>query len=79
MHPTFEDGDNYVWLLKPTDLNRGRGIQLFNNLENLEKLLMEFKNGAINEYQGSNEEPVGEKDKESGEKPKLYNQTKIKS
>lgn len=67
MCPTYENGDNYVWLLKPTDLNRGRGIQLFNSLENLEKLLIEFKNGVINEYTGSNkeeEERLLEKDKE---------------
>jgi hypothetical protein len=50
MYPTFENGDSYVWLLKPTDLNRGRGIQLFNSLETLEKMLMEFKTGAVTEY-----------------------------
>lgn len=32
----------YVWLLKPTGLNRGRGIEIFDNLEDLEKLLMDF-------------------------------------
>lgn len=32
----------YVWLLKPTGLNRGRGIEIFDNLEDLEKMLMDF-------------------------------------
>ena len=26
------DGKNF-WLIKPTDFNRGRGVQVFNNLE----------------------------------------------
>lgn len=33
MHPCFTNGSNYVWLMKPTNLNRGRGIEVFNNLE----------------------------------------------
>lgn len=26
-------GETSLWLLKPSDLNRGRGIHLFNNIE----------------------------------------------
>ncbi len=35
-----------IKLLKPSDLNRGRGIQLFDSLETLEKLLNELKVGT---------------------------------
>ena len=31
-----------MWLLKPTGLNRGRGIELFDSLEDLERILLEF-------------------------------------
>ena len=41
MHRSFLRGFN-VWLLKPTGLNRGRGIEVFNTLEAL--------NGYVNEY-----------------------------
>jgi len=34
MHETFDLNEkNYVWLLKPTNLNRGRGIKVFNTIE----------------------------------------------
>jgi hypothetical protein len=33
---------SYIWLLKPTGLNRGRGIEIFDHLETLEKMLMDF-------------------------------------
>lgn len=32
----------YVWLLKPVNLNRGRGIEVFSSLEQLEKLINEY-------------------------------------
>ena len=35
-------GDKYLWLLKPTDLNRGNGILVFNSLEKLEQLLIQY-------------------------------------
>lgn len=31
-----------IWLLKPSDLNRGRGIHLFRRLKNLYLLLSEY-------------------------------------
>lgn len=31
-----------VWLIKPNDFNRGRGVMLFNTLEQLRKLLKEY-------------------------------------
>ena len=46
MHETFDLNEkNYVWLLKPTNLNRGRGIKVFNTIEQLEKYLNEFLEG----------------------------------
>jgi hypothetical protein len=34
-----------MWLLKPTFLNRGRGIHVFNNLTALEKLFADYTEG----------------------------------
>jgi len=34
-----------VWLIKPNDFNRGRGVRLFNSLEQLRKLMKEFSLG----------------------------------
>ena len=33
---------NYLWLLKPTFLNRGRGIHIFQSLEQLCSLIDEY-------------------------------------
>ena len=32
-------GNSSLWLLKPSDLNRGRGIKLFRTVEELAELL----------------------------------------
>lgn len=37
-----EDPTSYVWIFKPTGLNRGRGIEIFDSLEQLEKILLEY-------------------------------------
>lgn len=34
------DGEN-IWLLKPADANRGRGVNLFNSLEQMKRLIIE--------------------------------------
>jgi len=34
-----------VWLIKPNDFNRGRGVSLFNSLEQLRKLMKDFSLG----------------------------------
>lgn len=39
------DGEN-VWLLKPNDANRGRGVHLFNSLEQMKRLLLELTSRA---------------------------------
>jgi len=38
--------DSYnLWLLKPTHLNRGRGIHVFRDLETLNKLIKQYCSG----------------------------------
>ena len=39
---TYYSENSYMWLLKPTGLNRGRGIEIFDSLEELEKKLLDF-------------------------------------
>ena len=39
------DGQN-LWVFKPNDLNRGRGVNLFNSLEQLKKLLNDYSVGV---------------------------------
>jgi hypothetical protein len=62
--PTFfSASSNYLWLLKPTFLNRGRGIHLFKDLHELEKLINEYSTGNHEETQqpkkeGEVEEPL---------------------
>jgi tubulin monoglycylase TTLL3/8 len=41
----FFDDNNYLWLLKPIDFNRGNGIHVFSKLEVLEQLLTQYYNG----------------------------------
>ena len=38
-----------LWLLKPTHLNRGRGIHVFRDLETLHKLIKQYCNGREEE------------------------------
>ena len=45
---TFQDGKN-IWLFKPCDLNRGRGVQVFSKLETLSEIIINmFYNGPEN-------------------------------
>ena len=38
--------DSYnLWLLKPTHLNRGRGIHVFNDMDTLVKLIKQYCSG----------------------------------
>ncbi|CAK83366.1 unnamed protein product (macronuclear) [Paramecium tetraurelia] len=61
MNNTFLSEDSpYMWLLKPTFLNRGRGIQIFDNLETLVKLVSDFQEGL-------KEKTLNQKDGSSGE------------
>lgn len=45
MCKTFLSSNSYLWLLKPNGFNRGRGIQLFSTLGQLEKLINEYYDG----------------------------------
>jgi Tubulin-tyrosine ligase family len=45
MCPNMFDGKNF-WLIKPTDFNRGRGVQVFNTLEQFKKLIIEYQQGV---------------------------------
>lgn len=45
MWKSFLTTTNYLWLLKPCGFNRGRGIQLFMNLSQLEKFIAEYYDG----------------------------------
>lgn len=42
MHKSLINGDNYFWFLKPTGTNRGRGIYIFNTLQELEKYILDY-------------------------------------
>jgi hypothetical protein len=37
--PSYINGNSYLWFLKPTNTNRGRGIFIFNTLEELENYI----------------------------------------
>ena len=43
----LDSSNNYLWFLKPSGLNRGRGIHVFNTLFQLESLLTEYYNGIL--------------------------------
>lgn len=45
MKETLFDGHN-MWLFKPADANRGRGVNLFNSIEQLKKLIVEHTSRA---------------------------------
>lgn len=53
MAETFLDQkrNSYLWLLKPTELNRGRGVRVFSELDTLKKMLREY-------IEGFNEKPL---------------------
>lgn len=45
MRETLFDGHN-MWLFKPNDMNRGRGVNLFNSVDQLKKLIVEHTSRA---------------------------------
>ena len=42
LQKNFLSGENYLWILKPTEFNQGRGIHVFDNLNQLERLINEY-------------------------------------
>jgi hypothetical protein len=63
-HKTFMKGFN-VWVLKPTGLNRGRGIEVFNTLEALNTFINQYFEGAKRAVKKGDES--GDDDEESEE------------
>jgi hypothetical protein len=41
-----------LWVLKPNDFNRGRGVHIFKTLEQLKKLIVDYTTGV--EVTGNN-------------------------
>lgn len=70
LHPTFLRGFN-VWVLKPTGLNRGRGIEVFNTLESLNTYLNEYFEGATSRMKRAREEADGDSDSDSSDDGKI--------
>lgn len=57
MPETFQICDNYFWLFKPNGLNRGRGIKVFNRIDQLES----FLNEIMKEHDENRKKPLDEK------------------
>jgi len=41
LHDSMWQGKN-LWVLKPNNFNRGRGVHVFNSIEQVKKLISEF-------------------------------------
>jgi hypothetical protein len=67
------DGYN-LWLLKPTHLNRGRGIHVFRDLETFHKLIREYCQGKEEEVKVAKKDPTSSPGKDAKE-GKLNNGT----
>ncbi|CAD8203663.1 unnamed protein product [Paramecium octaurelia] len=49
--PKCQEGDQYLWLLKPTFLNRGRGIHVVNDIEAIIQLISELQLGSAEDLE----------------------------
>ena len=59
-----------LWILKPTHLNRGRGIHIFRDLETLHRLIRQYSQGNVVEQAHTKKEdrtPQTEKQANGGE------------
>lgn len=45
-----------IWILKATGFNRGRGIHVFNKLEELQRLIKEYTDGTSAEAVGNQQQ-----------------------
>ena len=78
MKPVYINGTSYLWLLKPTGFNRGRGISIFTTLDQLEKYINEYYEGVVEkslkqqplEEKKENEEEITVNNKENNEENK---------
>ena len=50
-----------LWVFKPNDFNRGRGVHLFNSLEQLKKLIANYTTGVELIHKKNNNEEQEEK------------------
>lgn len=51
-HSTLNLGHN-IWILKPADYNRGRGIRLFDSLDGLQRILIDYEKYELENYKVS--------------------------
>ncbi len=65
MKETFIRGFN-VWVIKPTGLNRGRGIEVFHTLESLNEIMNQYFSRVPN-ITKKNEEESGDEDSDESE------------
>ena len=77
------DGYN-LWLLKPTHLNRGRGIHVFRDLETMHKLIKEYCQGKDEEVKVTKKDTSSpaaatNKDEDTEEEQKLLDLTAKKT
>jgi hypothetical protein len=63
MHSSFNGGTN-LWLLKPHELNRGRGINLFNKLTTFKNLMNAYQNGPDSNFRIKSESSAPKEVKE---------------
>ncbi len=63
-----------MWLLKPTGLNRGRGIELFNTLEDLNRYINQYLDGETS----TKKKPVKGEDDGSGWESESEEESKVK-
>ena len=70
--------DKNIWLLKPTYLNRGRGIKIFNELKSLYTYLSESLFNDINE-KGVNNSKLGRNISSASDKSRNINLSELKS
>ena len=69
MKPIYMNSGSYLWLLKPTGFNRGRGVEIFTTLDQLEKYINEYYEGVVEKSlkQPVNVNPEEKKDEEEKE------------
>lgn len=69
MKKTFSIGSN-LWVLKPTGLNRGRGIEVFNSLEGLNEMMNQYFSRVPHVAKKKSEADSGTEESEEEEEEK---------
>lgn len=72
---TYYNGTN-LWLLKPTGMNRGRGIELFTTLEELNKYINQYLEGDKSAVKKKVAKPEDESDSNAESDEEAKNQAK---